>query len=266
MKKLISLLLLLSLVLTACNKAEPTTPEESDITEETTAEEETTTTRNALLTGIPSSYADIDRQLEMIVELHDIWLTSGEDPNFYYAVTDLDNNGRLEVLYMTEREGIPWLAVYEISPTYDTLDELPFDGEPAIPEFLSNNHYRCYFDGSTYTYIAQDFNDSDDSGNNKINKVAMTLVDGVVHFEVIGYEIVHHEPKYYMSYHRADGTELENEDRFFNIPNELYSDRQQDIVYIETLGDFQAELEDITHSFKTFLGLEESEYVYENLY
>ena len=89
-------------MLTACNKAEPTTPEESDITEETTAEEETTTTRNALLTGIPSSYADIDRQ--------------------------------------------------------------------------------------------------------------------------------------------------------------------QDIVYIETLGDFQAELEDITHSFKTFLGLEESEYVYENLY
>ena len=40
MKKLISLLLLLSLVLTACNKAEPTTPEESDITEETTAEDE----------------------------------------------------------------------------------------------------------------------------------------------------------------------------------------------------------------------------------
>lgn len=37
MKKLISLLLLLSLVLTACNKAEPTTQEESDITEETTA-------------------------------------------------------------------------------------------------------------------------------------------------------------------------------------------------------------------------------------
>lgn len=266
MKRFISLLLLLPLVLTACDKAEPTDTEGSDIREETTVETVATTSFPSFLEGIPSSYADIDRQLEMIVELHDIWLTSGDDPNFYYAVTDLDHNGRLEVLYMTEREGLPWLAVYEISPAYDTLDELPFEGEDAIPEFLSNNHYRCYFDGSTYTYIAHDFNDQDDTGNDKINKVAMTLVDGIVYFDIIGYEIVHHEPEYYISYHSAVGTKLDGEEAFFNLADEFYGDQQMNIIYLETLADFQAELEDITHSFKTFLGLEESEYVYENLY
>lgn len=56
MKKLISLMLLLSLVLTACNKAEPTTPEESDITEETTAEEETLGDFQAELEDITHSF------------------------------------------------------------------------------------------------------------------------------------------------------------------------------------------------------------------
>jgi hypothetical protein len=268
MKRSISILLLAALILSGCSETEPQvtqpTIDETIVIED---EEDPDTDSSdppvpaSLIAGIPSNYADIDKQLVMISQMHETWLTSGDDPDFYYAVTDMDNNGRLEVLYMTEHDGQPELNVYEISPTYDSLEELPFEGD-AVPELLSNNHYRRFFDGETYKYIVHDYT-MDDLGNGMINKVAMYLVDGVVHFDVLGYEVILHDPDYRPTFYDANGRSLPDEDEFNKLPDEVFAGQDMEMINVETLSDYDAELEDITHSFKTFLGLQESDYVYE---
>lgn len=249
-----------ALLLLSCSEQNiPVTSESSReevITEATSSE--TTSARSQALNGIPSSYADIDRQLEMIAELHDVWVTSGDDPTFYYCITDMDHNNRLEVIYMSEHFSKPFIQFYEISPTYDSLDLLEFTDDPEnmfLPEILYLDTYDCYYDGTTYYYVTYDFSVNEE-GLGVEHTVLLSLTDGVIDSQVICYDVMDWDSDTPHNYFTSEGIPLPDEEAYNDYPAVYMGIDEASPIGFGILGDFQSEIEDITHSFKVFLGLE----------
>ena len=114
--------------------------------------------------GMSGDNADAKRQIELIVENSDKWIsTSGEE--YYYTVTDLDHDGKLELIAATNQgTGLyTYLNMFEVNDTNDGLTELTCGdtsqegGSLDLPDIIINGNFVTYNKGSEYIYIASDF-------------------------------------------------------------------------------------------------------------
>lgn len=131
-------------------------------------------------------------QLQIIANNTVVWMgdTEGIAESYYYAVTDLDQNGRLEII----QSSCQGTGLY----TYTELWEVDADGTGIVPcEYsidegdsqpdIITNSVRVYFDGENdcYFYIF-----SDDIRNGAAeyyqNQVAFSLQGGVVTTTLLG--------------------------------------------------------------------------------
>ena len=179
MRKKIAVFLAAGMLLTAvptatsCAKAPEEAPTESQT--ETTAATTTTQTEETITeTETQKEYSsDIDSQMDIIVKSYDfIWsdyfVYSEAYPGTSFAVTDLNHNGRLEVI-VSSIQGSGAFSLtnfYEISEDYSTLERLKVNGEDepdAAGDFLmskdSADHvalYACYMKDGEYYYLLED--------------------------------------------------------------------------------------------------------------
>ena len=120
-------LLLTSMILTGCaDSAQNSNPKSSEATT-TSAVTATASAINTTSSAIRESSSvrkpvdplSIEGQLKTIAEAKDKIATRGKyDANYHYAVTDLDQNGRLELIIATEMNGTGHIThnwYYEIS-------------------------------------------------------------------------------------------------------------------------------------------------------
>ena len=86
-------------------------------------------------------------QIDVIVANKDLWLEPAEEYATFYAVTDLNNNGRLEVIRCAQT-GEWWSqdAFFEMSQDGKTLEALafPFGDEHSHPDLVDHDEFPLY--------------------------------------------------------------------------------------------------------------------------
>ena len=174
MKKEIAALLATGMLLavTSCDKApeESQTETQTETTVTSTTQSEETTTESETQKQYSS---DVDSQMELIAQNYvyiksDYFSYAEAYPDAAFAVTDLDHDGRLEVM-VTSIQGSGMFSnsfFYEISEDYSSLERLMVDGQEKPDEagdFLmsrdTEDHvvlYDCYKKDGEYYYLLED--------------------------------------------------------------------------------------------------------------
>ena len=167
MKRQLSLILAMALAGSICACDKEAEDKKDDISENTTFEttSETTDEEQDVTSSTSAVIADqepaeTDPQIELIASKKDTWLTSGD--GYSYCVTDLDHNGRLEVICATMK-GTGYFTsarFFEVNEACDDLIEctLPNDDFEGFlfPDIITDEPIDVYTDGNTYTYIFDD--------------------------------------------------------------------------------------------------------------
>ena len=130
-----------------------------------------------------------DTQLKTIWEARDTWHVLEETEGWCYAVTDLDGNGRLEIL-SSETHGtgnFTTLRAWEVSEDGTSLNPITENGEYGTGVVMSSGYVSdenpsvetvvSYTDGSV-TYYIQDDRNKDGCAHYYERKLAVFLKDG----------------------------------------------------------------------------------------
>jgi len=125
-------------------------------------------------------------QLELICENADLWQSLDGTDDWQYAVTDLDRNGRLEIIAAnTAGSGYyTTINLFEVNETGDTLEACTNslqEGESA-PDIIVDSA-DCYVCGDKYQYV---FIDTVNMGNEVYESTqAFYLEHGVMKYEYL---------------------------------------------------------------------------------
>lgn len=169
--------LLLTALLCGCAQAKPA---------ETTAPMIETT---APVTTAPDALS-VDTQLKTIWDARETWRVLEETDGWCYAVTDLDGNGRLEIL-SSETHGTgnyTTLRAWEVSEDGASLNPIAEAEEYGGGVVMGSNYYSdesptpeavvSYTDGNGVTYYAQTDENKDGYAHYYERKLAVFLKDG----------------------------------------------------------------------------------------
>jgi len=167
------------------------TPEETaEPTTETTTEATTEATTQAVTEESEPTVLSVDSQLALIAESKNQWMRSDEFPSsmMLYAVTDLDQNGRLEIIYGCNMgTGMyTYAEVWQVSEDGKTLEKTDSfeEGYSRVDFFLSQT--VAYYDRENDMYYYM-FTDEGRSGWmwNGTDKRALWLEDGVLYEQTL---------------------------------------------------------------------------------
>lgn len=201
--------------LTACGKKENDPVTLGDLTERQDTLEEAErpedveslpeSTETAVLEGLIEEQTSVGNQLKVIAANMSL---EGEDASYgneiyQYAVTDLDRNGRLELI-VSVNEGTGFYTYsefYEVSETYDSLRECTADfpegdSQPDIMNEAATAYYDT--DAGTYHYIFYDLLKASFEVYYE-NKRAVTLQNGQISQKALAFSTA--------TYSGEDGTE-----------------------------------------------------------
>lgn len=167
MKKGLAIMLglAMSMSLAACGKKQGDSEgvASTEAVEEATSEEEYPGTVNDLTEYM--SQEEINRQLQILAENKDQWVTLGEGAStegYKYAVADLNHNSRLDLIVTSCMQGTGLYSVnayYEVSEDGKNLVKLRDDLEEGTsqPDW-GNSQYVCSYDTESkkYTYYVND--------------------------------------------------------------------------------------------------------------
>ena len=200
MKKYLSILLCLALCISmaACSSGEPA-PEPEE----------------------PAVSGEPEDQVKLIAENKDLWLVTdvNEADQYQYAVTDLDENGRLELIAtITEGSGqFSTTHFYEVSEDFSKLEPLEYAyGEThSEPDIGWYNALRCYKGEYGNFVIAMD-EMRNGYAENYYTQDLLVLKDGVVDAHSISYCMVlaedsngDGEPEMHAYYYASGGDQEE---------------------------------------------------------
>ncbi len=180
---------------------------------------------------------DFEAQIKLLADSQSQW-QQPEDMGepYYYAVTDLDRNGRLEILAMsTQGTGVfTYGKIYEVNDSGSALAEcsLPLEEGEALPELIMTSVPAANAQG-TYYYL---FHDDVKNGAAEYHQLiqAVSLKDGAISIETLG---------------QSDMIAVDGE------PSWTYSQNGQSITqeeYDAIIPAFQAERQGFTANFEWF--------------
>ncbi len=177
---------------------------------------------------------DTDSQLHLIASQSERWRVSDEMDAWGYAVTDIDQNGRLELL-SSQCQGTGFYSttrVFEVSEDGSALNEYNgFLSEyDSHPDFLFDNEYRAlYADGAYHLMIEDMIKDGPMTHHSYTNSVS--LLGGVNESVILGHRTVSNEmvdddvvttTEYFDS-----GDNKISEDDYYALPEKCYPDASQ---------------------------------------
>ena len=172
MKKRIAVFVAAGMLLTATSCSKAPVESQKETQPETTVTSTTQSEESAYVPDTEKQYSsDVDAQMEIIAGSYGFiksdysaYLEAYSLPSF--AVTDLNHNGRLEVIVsaITTSGALSNTFYYEISEDYSTLERLRVDGEDKSDEagdfLMSKNNedhtslYACYMKDGEYSVLA----------------------------------------------------------------------------------------------------------------
>lgn len=211
-------------------------------------------------TSTPAAVLSTEEQIRLILSDSSRWLVPREEytPEYFYAVTDLDRNGRLEILQAsTQGTGIfTYGTLFEVNDSFTELKECPIlQGEgDNLPEIIVSAA-DCYQDADgVYYYV---FNDTARNGVNEIYsaKESLSLANGTISRKVIAssYSVLEGE-SYRTTYQDADGSEID--EARFNAAEEIsFAGMQKNSVSLGWFLSGNADLQNlISQSWDVFSG------------
>ena len=270
-KTAVSILLCSSLLAGCTQKADITesstdTAPTTTTTEETTATEETTTSEETTLLETADCPDEISGQLQIIYDNYDIWMLHPTDENFFseidelnrasFAVTDLDNDGRLEII----KTG--WAGTSH--NTLNTIYEVSEDGELVLitsewgsPDLWRMDTVRYYTDDAGIRWnLVEDIVTSDSTGlSSYVIYSRLSLDNGIVtdtycmeYEETDAYDTV-------CRYYDADSNEITQEE--FDQLTAEYEDLVEGEAAFGWISAYQGQptMEQLAASYQTFTGL-----------
>ena len=150
MRKIISVLLIAMLIFSLCACGQTAAP----VATQAPAPADATPAEAAPAPAVdPSS---LDAQLNLIYKDIGLLQSSADYQSFWYTITDLDHNGRLEI-FAAVTEGIDSVtrgAMYEVNSTFDNLVTVDLGGQ-YLPEVVVNSA-DTYRVGDSYSYVYKD--------------------------------------------------------------------------------------------------------------
>lgn len=208
-------LLLTLLCLTGCGAApapsEPTAPAETD----PVSTQQPSQTEPVSDTVTP---ANCDAQLQLIAENAALWIGDTEETAepYFYAVTDLDQNGRLEIIQsVCQGTGLfTYTKLWEAAPEGTALlpCQFPWEEGSSQPDVITDPD-QVYFDEATntYSYIFRD-ELRNGAAEHVQSLIALSLADGEVTTTLLGQSHILYEdsnPHPVTTYIDAQGNDID---------------------------------------------------------
>ena len=129
---------------------------------------------------------DAEEQVALIASLRSVWDVPSEPVGTMgYMVTDLDSNGRLEIMVsqLVGTGNFTYTDVYEVTPDKQGLSlcEKEWNEEKSEADWLSQNEVPMYFDwlDGIEWYVVGDFQ-KDNYGETHWNLRGISLQDGIL--------------------------------------------------------------------------------------
>ena len=217
-KTLLCLLLALSvfLSLTACGGAVPL-PSEATLppTQETSLPDATPLPVSPPDNPTPSETPDDPQIVALFYTLPSLQQDSSRE--WRYAVTDLDHNGKLELLAASQHQAdrSTTLRIWELNENMDALNEcaIPLDEDESFPDILAENADTYYNSGTgVWSYLFYD-NILLSEHDAYTAKCAVTLRDGTLRYESYAFQSVSEEKGVRtISYFDLNGKEITPEE------------------------------------------------------
>lgn len=200
---------------------------------------------------------EIEKQLNLILNNRDLWYKDTEWDKYSYAITDLDKNGRIEIISsICQGSGVfTHTEIYEVNENVDDLKlcesnlaEYDTYGDIIKDEFVVfydsiNNQYHYIFDDLTRNGAAEYYE----------NKRDFCLSDGVINEKYLVYKSTIYEDEIpnIVCTDLNDNTITEEE--YDNFEDKYFSDFEKMKVKIEWLTNYtEIELDDLQHSYNNF--------------
>lgn len=170
----------------------PASALEEQITEQSFAAEGISEYQRTVTASGADLSEEAETQLQLIADNLDLWAGDREFTSTYqYAVTDLDQNGRLEILVSTcQGTGLfTYSSYYEVNEALDGLNACEQDLEEGASEadlMYSAVPVYCDTEEDIYFYV---FDDMIRNGYAELyeNKRAISLSDGVIRNQFLAY-------------------------------------------------------------------------------
>ena len=192
MKRILSVVLCIVMLFALCACGEKTTATKQETASSAPASADASAAAAEVqATPDPSSTAN---QTQLIFSNLSAITSNADYSTFYFTVTDLDHNGRLEVISaVTESSNNYTRGVgYEVNSTFDSLSPLEFslpEGQ-GLPEIVSKNADTYYDSASnSYYYIFNDNGDVNSTGH-YLTIDSLCLKDGIATVTPIAYQDV----------------------------------------------------------------------------
>lgn len=173
----------------------------------------------------------IDKQIQVIADQVSVWKGEEEEIYYGYAVTDLDHNGRLEIIASTcQGSGIyTYSSFYEVNENGDGLDMCEYPGaeggsEADIMEDSANVYYDS--DVNIYYYI---FGDNIRCGSAELhyNMRAIYLQNGkILEKFLYSSELMFTEDDMVSKYYDAEGNPV-SEEEYDALINQVFEDLEE---------------------------------------
>jgi hypothetical protein len=203
----------------------------------------------------------ITKQIQLIVDNVSLWRSDGENELYSYAVTDMDNNGRLEII-SSSCQGTGFYTYSDVWEVNEGLDGLTLckqermEGESQADIIVQS--VPVYYDagGNIYYYV---FDDLIKNGAAEYyeNKRAITLRNGQFTESFLAYKTtVFTDSNLTVTYTDADETPI-SEEEYNGIADKVFADMEKKQANIQWITDESAQLQSIGET-KMFKMLEES--------
>lgn len=189
---LIVISLIMILMITGCGAKAVGVADAGQPVPQTTPATEQTAELITADTEIPSAPSVLpqDQQKQLIMTNYSLWAyTEPWDSPWFYTFTDLDHNGRMEVIAATlQGSGLyTWMKVYEVNADCSGLAEvILMEGEGFSYPDLIVESMPCYYDAETslYYYTGEDII-RDGAARYYHQNMFFFLRDGKIDFETI---------------------------------------------------------------------------------
>lgn len=197
-KRIIYTVLVIAMLLTLCacgNKAAGNS--EPDVTASPAA------------SVVPAKIGDTEGQKQLIMSFYDTWKYTDDSLDWYYAICDLDANGRLEVITASVQGSgyYTYADFWQVSADGKSLERCDISSIDSLswPDIIVDS-VDCYSDGSDRYYAFADLMKTGAEGYNVMQN-ALKLSDNRVTVQLIAYESVRYDKNLNesRSYYDADG-------------------------------------------------------------
>ncbi|MBQ8928758.1 MAG: hypothetical protein IJ052_00005 [Oscillospiraceae bacterium] len=189
---------------------QPEQTEQPEKPEESTAQDSTPEQSQE-----PAETIDPEQQLSVILDNAGQWLLTGDEGNCMYAVTDLDDNGRLELIASSmQGSGLyTYSNYYEVSADGTGLEQCTYevdDGESQPDIMVMQTEYVRTSDGKLLYFFEDALRNG--AAESYLVKFALCLEDGTVSTKVLASQHAQAgEEDVAYTYTDADGNETTEE-------------------------------------------------------